>query len=67
MSMREIWLAVSPSKKTVVFSSAPAVASMPLSQRIYNGMLQLRLGSRDDRQFEDIWLAVSEENTKPPT
>ncbi len=66
MRMRETWLAISPSKKTVMFSSAPAAISMPPLQKVYNGLLLLKLGSQKASEAEDMWFAVSQENMTPP-
>jgi hypothetical protein len=65
MRMRETWLAISPSKKTVMFSSTGAVLSVPPLQRVYNGLLLLKLGSQRARDAEDMWFAVSEEDMTP--
>ena len=63
MRMRENWLAISPSKKTVMFSAAGAAISVPPLQKIYNGLLRLKLGSQKASEAEDVWFAVSEEST----
>jgi hypothetical protein len=65
MRMRETWLAISPSKKTVMFSSTGAALSVPPLQRIYNGLLLLKLGSQKASEAEDMWFAVSEESMTP--
>jgi len=65
MRMRETWLAISPSKKTVMFSTAGAARSVPPLQRVYNGLLVVELGSRKASEAEDMWFAVSEESMTP--
>ena len=66
MRMRETWLAISPSKKTVMFSSAGAAISVPPLQKVYNGLLLLKLGSQKASEAEDMWFAVSQESMTPP-
>ncbi|MHC4082843.1 MAG: hypothetical protein ACYS15_08805 [Planctomycetota bacterium] len=66
MRMRETWLAISPSKKTVMFSSAGAAISVPPLQKVYNGLLLLKLGAQKASKAEDVWFAVSEESMTPP-
>ena len=66
MRMRETWLAISASKKTVMFSSAGAAISVPPLQKVYNGLLLLKLGSQKASEAEDVWFAVSEESMTPP-
>ena len=65
MRMRETWLAISPSKKTVMFSSTGAAISVPPLQRVYNGLLLLKLGSQKASEAGDMWFAVSEESMTP--
>jgi hypothetical protein len=65
MRMRETWLAISPSKKTVMFSSAAGPISVPPLQKVYNGLLVLKLGSQKASRSEDVWFAVSEESMNP--
>ncbi len=62
MRMRETWLAISPSKRTVMFSSAGAAISVPPLQKVYNGLLLLKLGSQKASEAEDMWFAVSQES-----
>lgn len=66
MRMRETWLAISPSKKTVLFSSALGPISVPPLQKVYNGLLLLKLGSQKASEAEDMWFAVSQESMTPP-
>ncbi len=66
MRMRETWLAISPSKRTVMFSSAGAAISVPPLQKVYNGLLLLKLGSQKASEAEDLWFAVSQESMTPP-
>ncbi len=66
MRMRETWLAISSSKKTVMFSSAGAAISVPPLQKVYNGLLLLKLGSQKASEAEDMWFAVSQESMTPP-
>jgi hypothetical protein len=63
--MRETWLAISPAKKTVMFSSAGTAISVPPLQKVYNGLLVLKLGSQKASKAEDVWFAVSEESMNP--
>jgi hypothetical protein len=65
MRMRETWLAISPSKKTIMFSSVAAAISMPPLQRVYNGLLLLKIGARDAAESDDLWFAVSQKNMTP--
>ena len=65
MRMRETWLAISPSKKTVMFSTSGAALSVPPLQKVYNGLLVLELGSQKASEAEDMWFAVSEESMAP--
>ena len=66
MRMRETWLAISPSKRTVMFSSAGAAISVPPLQKVYNGLLLLKLGAQKASEAEDMWFAVSQESMTPP-
>ena len=66
MPMRETWLAISPSKRTVLFSSIGGALVVPPLQRVYHGLLKVKLGARDDREAQDVWFAVSEESMTPP-
>ncbi|MHC4217583.1 MAG: hypothetical protein ACYSU7_03920 [Planctomycetota bacterium] len=62
MRMRETWLAISPSKKTVMFSSVAAPLSIPPREGVYDGLLLLKVGSKCVAETDDMWFAVSEES-----
>ena len=65
MRMRETWLAISPSKKTVMFSSAAAPLSIPPRRKVYDGLIVLKVGSKQVAETADMWFAVSEESMTP--
>ena len=62
MRIRETWLALSRSKKTILFSSASAPISLPPRQTVYDGVVVVKVGSCEDLQADDLWFAVSEES-----
>jgi hypothetical protein len=65
MRMRETWLALSHSKKTILFSSASAPIALPPRQAIYDDLVLLKVGSRNAPETGDVWFAVSEESMVP--
>jgi len=61
MRMRETWLALSRSKRTVMFSSASAPIALPPRETVYDGLIVMKVGARQTLDTENVWFVVSEE------
>ncbi len=59
MRLRQIWIAVSPHKHTILFSSAPSNLMLPAPRGSNEPQLTL---APQDNNIGDYWLVVSQEN-----
>ena len=65
VSLREVWLAISASKRTMMLSAVPLSVAVPSPAREHKEhSVMLEVGYPDNQMAGDFWIAVSEERTK---
>jgi len=61
MRLRQTWLAVSPSKSTVLFTTVPSNIVVPPLRDTHPAEVNLALASGQPANVSQFWLAISQE------